>query len=139
MKRDIRAAYKVLQEFLRFILVGIVNTLCNYTSFVLLYTTFNVNYLISGAIGFLIGAYIGFTLNQRWTFKGRLLEKKLQLPRYLYTQLFCLLLHMVTQVSVINLCGISEYMSQLFGIIITTFINFTLIRFWVFQQKAPIK
>jgi len=124
---------KILQEFSKFIVVGVINTACNYGLFILLLAGFKVNYLISGALGFSFGAIIGFTLNRKWTFKSDICYKK-GIIKYLSIQIFCLGLHLATQIIVTNIFNIPESLSQLAGIVVTTFVNFILIRYLIFKK-----
>ena len=123
---------KLISEFTRFVIVGIINTCCNYAVFLFFLLSLKIYYLIAGALGFLVGAVIGFTLNRIWTFKSDICYKK-GISKYLAIQLFCLLIHSLTQFSVINFFHISEILSQLAGIAVTTFLNFFLSKNLVFK------
>jgi putative flippase GtrA len=124
---------KILQEFLKFIVVGLINTACNYGLFILLLAVFKINYLISGSLGFSLGAVIGFTLNRKWTFKSDICYKK-GIIKYLSIQLFCLGLNLLAQIVATNIFNVPESLSQLAGIVITTFINFVLMKYLIFRK-----
>ncbi|MFC7063732.1 GtrA family protein [Halobacillus seohaensis] len=74
------------QEFIRFIVVGIINTFNYYIMYLLLHVTMEINYMVAHIIGFLISFIISFFLNAYFTFKVKpTLSKFLQFP---LTQLF---------------------------------------------------
>ena len=124
---------KILHEFLRFVVVGIINTACNYGLFLLLLAIINLNYLIAGASGFMCGAITGFILNRKWTFNSNICYKS-GMTKYMAIQIFCLGLHILTQMISTNLFSVPEILSQFIGIAITTFVNFFLIRSLIFKK-----
>ncbi|WP_257346786.1 GtrA family protein [Pseudalkalibacillus decolorationis] len=76
----------ISQEFIRFIVVGIINTINYYITYLLLHEILEINYMVAHIIGFLISLIISFFLNSYFTFKVRpTLSKFLQFP---LTQLF---------------------------------------------------
>jgi len=119
-------------KFIRFLIVGVFNTSINFSIFSLLLIYFKFVYFIAGAIGFFSGAISGFILNKFWTFKSSV-SIKTGLLKYLLVQLLCLVAHISTQIGVTEFVGVPELFSQIFGIFITTFMNFYLINKLVFK------
>lgn len=73
-------------EFIRFILVGIINTFNYYICYLFLHSILEINYMIAHVSGFSISLVISFFLNSYFTFKVKpTLSKFLQFP---VTQLF---------------------------------------------------
>ena len=60
----------VLEQFIKFGLVGVVNTLLTFIVFTILTKGFSVWYVAASGVGFAVGASNGFLLNRRWTFSG---------------------------------------------------------------------
>jgi putative flippase GtrA len=60
----------VVAQFLKFGLVGVMNTLLTFVVFTILVKAFGVWYVAASAVGFLVGACNGFLLNRSWTFRG---------------------------------------------------------------------
>ena len=121
------------REFGKFVIVGVLNTTINYGIFVLLFLALNLVYYAAGAIGFLSGAVSGFFLNRLWTFKSKVPIAE-GFIKYFIIQLFCLGVHIATQIGVTELLGVPEIFSQLAGIAITTFMNFFISRAVVFKK-----
>ena len=126
----------LLHQFTKFITVGLLNTLCNYLLFLFLLNK-KIDALISGASGFTLGALIGFSINRKWTF-GSNINYKNGLYKYMLVQLFCLLVHSSTQLISIKFLAVPEVFSQLTGIVVTTFLNFILIKKIIFTNKDEI-
>ncbi len=124
---------KIIIQFFKFIFVGLINSSFNYLLFYVCLIYLNFHYIISGTLGFILGALIGYQLNRSWSFNSKINYKK-GLRTYLFIQLFCLLIHNITLISVIEYLQIKDVFSQLAGIIVTTLINFYLIKKFVFTK-----
>jgi putative flippase GtrA len=57
-------------EFIRFGLVGVINTLVDFAVFVLLYRGTDLDPLLCNGIAFLIAVTNSYILNHHWTFRG---------------------------------------------------------------------
>ena len=124
---------KIIIQFFKFIFVGLINSSFNYLLFYVCLIHLNFHYIVSGTLGFILGALIGYQLNRSWSFNSKINYKK-GLRTYLFIQLFCLLIHNITLISVIEYLQIKDVFSQLAGIIVTTLINFYLIKKFVFTK-----
>lgn len=60
----------IVEQFLKFGLVGVSNTLLTFVVFTILVKVFGVWYVAASALGFVVGACNGFLLNRSWTFRG---------------------------------------------------------------------
>ena len=118
---------------MRFCTVGVCNTLINYVIFVGLLMQWKMNYLIAGAIGFFAGACFGFFVNRAWTFKQAVSHT--QLAIYLSINGMSLLVNMGMQWLAVNWLSIPEVWSQFFGIAVTTLMNYTLSKRFIFHGK----
>jgi len=120
-------------QFYRFIIVGVINSSFNYFIFIICLLSLNLHYIISGTFGFSVGALVGYQLNRNWSFRSKINYKK-GLKAYIVIQFFCLIIHNITLISVIEFLEIKDVFSQFAGIIVTTLLNFYLIRKFVFKK-----
>ncbi len=126
---------KILQfEFSRFVTVGLLNAFINYSTFALFLLVIKLNYIASGALGFMAGGVSGFILNRKWTFKSDV-NFRSGIAKYLTIQLFCLALHNLTQFIATTVFLVPEIFSQFSGIFVTTFANFFLIQKLIFKTN----
>ena len=58
----------LISKVFKFIAVGVISTLLNYTIFYILLFFFNANYLLASACGYISGTALGFLLNNFYTF-----------------------------------------------------------------------
>lgn len=56
-------------EFIRFGLVGVINTVIDFVFFVLLYRVADLDPLLANGIAFLVAVTNSYLLNHRWTFR----------------------------------------------------------------------
>ena len=60
-----------LYKFIKFIIVGVLNTLISYSSLLISINAFHFNLLVANLIGLMIGILTSFTLNLKFTFRSR--------------------------------------------------------------------
>ncbi|HKT12718.1 MAG TPA: GtrA family protein [Terriglobia bacterium] len=61
-------------EFFRYVLVGGFAFVCDTFTLFSLTHYLEVNYLVSGAVGFLVGTAVNYVLSRNWVFQGRTLQ-----------------------------------------------------------------
>ncbi|MBZ6444044.1 GtrA family protein [Paenibacillus polymyxa] len=73
---------------IRYLIVGIVNTLVGLTSVLLLFNLLNFNYWVSSFVGNVFGILVSFFLNKKYTFKS---QNKIvsALFKFILVSLFC--------------------------------------------------
>lgn len=125
----------MFNQFFRFIAVGLLNTALNYSVYLFLIIKARISYTSAGAIGFMSGAVIGYLMNRTWTFKSNI-SLAYSGINYFCVQLFCLAVHMIVQNWAVVFLSIPQIYSQFVGIVITTFLNFTLSKVFVFREKC---
>tara|TARA_B110000003_G_scaffold190336_1_gene189115 strand:+ start:538 stop:906 length:369 start_codon:yes stop_codon:yes gene_type:complete len=122
-----------MPEVLRFIIVGVFGNILNYLIFLFFFKIIGVNYLLSGAIGFISPLPILFFLNRNWTFQSKVKTSRMSL--YLLTNIFGLGVHSSTQYIVFEFLGVPKVFSQILGQISSATLNFLLSKFYIFKDK----
>ena len=122
-----------MSEVFRFIVVGVFGNILNYLIFLFLFKIIGVNYLISGAVGFISPLPILFFLNRNWTFQSNVKTSRINL--YLLTNIFGLGVHSSTQYIVFEFLGVPKIFSQILGQISSATLNFLLSKFYIFKDK----
>ena len=124
---------KLSTQFFRFCIAGGINTAINYVTFYVFLVLVGVNYLLSGALGFSFAVIPAFLMNRAWTFSSQVSFWR-GFPVYLPISVFTLGLHSITQWFAVEVFGVIEIFSQLFGIAVATVVNFLLVRRLVFGK-----
>jgi putative flippase GtrA len=116
--------------FLKFCIVGVLNTIIGYVLFILFLNWFN--YLISLTISYIITIIHSYFWNRFWTFKssGRPLMEFL---RFISVYIAVFGSNALTLFLLIDFFGFKPWMAQLFSLSIVTIISFTGHKYWSFH------
>ncbi len=128
----------LLKQFVKFGIVGAINTILSYAIMNIGYYIFNIHEQICNIIAFIITVFISFLLNNKFVFKenaeNRSWIKSLikVYASYSTTGLFltALLLYIEEQI-----LGIEHYIATLMNLVITIPINFILNKLWAFKSE----
>lgn len=123
---------KVLRQMKTFCIVGLYNTVINYSVFYILLDLY-IDYKVAGILGFLAGGISGFFLNRKFTFESSVSGQK-GIPLYFMVQIVSLFGHMITQWYVVEFLHLDQIYSQFSGIVTSTILNFTLLKLIVFKS-----
>lgn len=119
-------------QIIRFLIVGGLSTLVNYSIFYVL-IMLGVQYLISSAIGFVCGILFGYPFNKKWTFDAAPLSHKYLFP-YFLIYLLSLVISLIFLKITVSYFNIDPKIANILAIIITTITNFIGIKFGVFKK-----
>jgi uridine kinase/putative flippase GtrA len=122
--------------FLRFLLVGSISTIINYTIFYLCLSLININYSISFIIGFLSGLATGYPLNRAWSFKVER-ASHMMILKYIVVYLLSLIFGSILLIILVEYIYIPASISNILVIFFTTFFNFIALKLFVFQSTSP--
>lgn len=125
--------------FMKFVMVGIINTIVGTTIMFVFYNLFHLNYWISSASNYFFGSIVSYFLNKHFTFKYH--EKGFSsLIRFVVNILVCYLLAygIAKHVMSFLLSGfgktIQENVSMLLGMCLFVLFNYLGQRFFAFKK-----
>jgi putative flippase GtrA len=112
-------------EFIRFLIVGGINTLSSYIIYTLFLLFFS--YPIAYTLAYIIAIFVSYYLNTIFVFKHKTsLSKALQFPFVYLTQF---LVGFVLLFILIDILGFNEFLAPFFVVLITIPVTFVLSRF----------
>ena len=121
-----------MEQFAKFGVVGISNTLITYAVFTVLEEVFGVWYIAASGIGFAVGATNGFLLNRSWTFRGHGGGDNAAV-RWFIVQGCGLVLDLVLIAAFVAGAGLNKLVGQAFATVIVVVITFFVNRRWTFR------
>jgi len=137
--------HNVSKEFVKFIIVGLINTILNILTFYTCFDYLSLSIHTSFIIGFLVGALVGYFLNHNFTFKKLKLNGQrflvfntpIVLVKYMFLQCVNMLIGLLILSLLINITFLSTMilLCQIITISFTTIINFTVSKFLIFKTK----
>jgi putative flippase GtrA len=121
-----------MRQFIKFNLVGLLNTGLDFALFSLL-TWVGIYYIAAQCVSYGVGMLNSYTLNKYWTFaqKGRLEPK--QAIRFLALNIGSLLLSLLLLMLFKDTWGIAILAAKLLTTVITTLVNYAGNKLWVFR------
>ena len=125
---------------LKFLVVGVVNTLVGTGLMFVLYNIFSVNYWISSASNYIVGSIVSYFLNKYFTFQNKERSAK-QIIRFIVNITLCYLIAYGLAKPAVSavLSGMSETVqgncSMLVGMCLFVALNYLGQRFFVFKKE----
>ena len=110
-------------QFLKFGIVGLLNTLITLSIIFILMKLLHVSYRISNIIGYIFGLSNSFIWNKFWTFKSKIFSAR-EIILFLLVFLVSFGLQFLILNLLVEIIHINEDLSQIFAMIFYTIINF---------------
>tara|TARA_Y100000991_G_scaffold175124_1_gene137072 strand:- start:12852 stop:13229 length:378 start_codon:yes stop_codon:yes gene_type:complete len=124
---------KIVQNFLRFLVVGAFASIINLLCFYILFYQLNIHETLSYSISYVLGVVIGYLLNKKWSFNYKNKDNKNLFTKYFLVYTFNLFLGMGFFELIFILYNIEEIAIQFIIIIITAISNFLGLKIFVFR------
>ena len=121
----------VLVQWLRFVAVGVSNTLLSTLVFAALFHL-GVHYLLASSVAFALGALNSYVLNRRWTFRSRD-RRAPELARFACVQIVGLGVDLALLSGLVELAGIPHVVAQVLAFPAASVVMFALSRQWAFR------
>lgn len=121
-------------RFLKFLIVGIINTGITYIVYVLLRFLDLVPELCN-VIGYIVGVVNSFIWNKKWVFQARSGNTINEFMSFIAVFVVCYAIQLYVFRTMLYVFFINEYLAQLIGMIVYTILNFSLNRIFSFKIR----
>ncbi|CAK8584428.1 GtrA family protein [Priestia megaterium] len=121
-------------SFIKFALVGVLNTLIDFVVYALL-TTIGVNYILAQWISYSAGILNSYVMNRKWTFERKEKSSKREVISFVIVNLITLSLTSFLLTVLYNKWGVALLLSKLLITIVSVGINFIGTELFVFTTK----
>ena len=121
-------------KFVKFGLVGVLNTLINWIIFTML-NFMGVYYIIAKVIAYVIATINSYTWNSRWVFKYNGKDQKETTTKFIVLNLVGLALNTIILYLLVDLIGLNKLISLVITTVIVMVINYIVNKIWVFKEK----
>ena len=117
----------------KFLIIGVLSTLINYSTFIFLYFIILLHYQVSFVIGYISGIIVGYLFNRSWSFQFNKSSYTHDIWKYLTVYVLSLWFGSTCLGLLVKIIGITPALANLLTLLVTTFINYIGVRFWVFR------
>lgn len=124
----------MIAQFVKFSLVGLLNTIIHFLVFYLLFSFMGVYHLLASGFGFCFAVVNSFAFNKYWTFNSKSLNIRDEFSRFFIVSLLALLINLATMAILVELFMIRPTFAQLAAIALTIVVNFFGNKFWSFDR-----
>ena len=128
---------RIVAQWLRFVAVGVANTLLSTAVFAGLFHL-GVHYLLGSAVAFAVGALNSYALNRRWTFRSHA-RRAPELVRFVGVQAVGLGVDLALLAALVEAAGIRHVFAQLLVFPAASIVTFALSRQWAFRPTSRWK
>lgn len=128
----------LITQFIKFGLVGLLNTIISYAIYVI-FVFCGFHYLIGSVAGFFVSVLNSYYWNSKYVFEENENEERVWwrvlIKTYLAYAFTGLFLNNVILASIIELCHVPVYIGPIICLIITIPLNFVLNKVWAYRSK----
>lgn len=121
-----------IAQFVKFNLVGIINTAVDFVIFTLL-TFSGLHHLISQIISYSCGMVNSYLLNKSWTFKHKKKSSGREAVKFIVVNIIALSIALLFLYIFRDLMGMHVLLSKVFATGFSVVVNFVGNKFWVFK------
>jgi putative flippase GtrA len=132
MKRDRGSGGGSMTQFIKFAVVGVINSAIQYLVFLFLYSVTGTQYLLASIIGYVAGMINSYVLNRRWTFRSRNQRLLAELSRFVAVNLIALGVNVGLLFLLVSTRAMAPQWAQGLAIAASTLVNFVLNKVWTF-------
>lgn len=122
-----------LFRFIKFGLVGLLNTLINWILFILL-NRFGVYYIISNVIAYSISTLNSYLWNSKWVFKYNGDNVKGTSSKFIVLNIIGLTLNTIILYLLVDIVGLNKLISLVITTGIVMILNYFINKLWVFKK-----
>lgn len=127
------------KQFLKFIIVGVINTLFGTSIMFIAYSYFELGYWLSSALNYILGSILSYFLNKYFTFNKKELSIS-EICKFVINIVCCYFIAYLLAKTIVNIVLASYYsiiileqIAMIFGMVLFVVLNFIGQKFLVFK------
>ena len=126
-----------LIKLIRFSIVGVGNTLVNWSIFIIL-NAFGVYYIISNIIAYIIATINSYIWNSLWVFKyGQGLNINTSV-KFFILNLVGLTVNTTIMYILVDILNFNKFIALVIASVLVVIMNYTINKLWVFKEKKVV-
>jgi len=133
--KNIFEKYSIIKQFVKFCLVGFTNVFIDFSVYIVLTRFFDVQYLLANIFSFIVAVSWSFILNRTWTFRNTENKVRQQYFKFFAVSLAGLLLNTLILYTLVDFYNFYDLLAKGMAVVLVTFWNFSVNRFWTFKSE----
>ena len=121
-------------QFLKFALIGGVNTAIHYVVFIIFLKFVKIDYILASSIGYCSGVLNSYYMNRRWTFAAATGSSILEFSQFVCVNVVALLVNLISLKVLVTSFEIIPEFAQVIAIVFSTVCNFVGNKYWTFRS-----
>lgn len=124
----------MVKQFMKFGMVGVLNTSIDFALFTVFYSLLHVHYLLANVISFCIAVTNSYILNRRWTFRSDNPAWRTEAIKFLIVNLISLGLSEILLFVIVEHFHVHKMVGKVMAIGVVLCWNYFGTRFWAFRR-----
>ncbi|MBM3232518.1 GtrA family protein [Candidatus Pacearchaeota archaeon] len=125
---------KTISEFLKFAIIGAINTAIHIGVLYILVDYLGVYYILASFIGFVLAVTNSFIMNTKFTFKRKIKEKTAErYTKFFVVSIIAAIVNLILLYIITEIFGVYYILSQLFATAGSLIINFMGNKLWTYK------
>ncbi|WP_334076782.1 GtrA family protein [Paenibacillus sanfengchensis] len=120
---------------MKFIIVGVLNTIVGFITYAGFIQFVNRNYFVALVFSHIVGVVHSYLWNNKWTFSQKKHQAK-SAVKFVLVYIFTFLVNLFLLFILVDTMGTNKLIAQGIALVITTLISFFAHKYWSFQNKA---
>ncbi|MFA6428780.1 MAG: GtrA family protein [Candidatus Buchananbacteria bacterium] len=125
----------VIKQFIKFCLVGFSNLLIDFSVYFITTRFFNFSIILANTCSFVLAVSWSFWLNKKWTFGNDSQNHHQQYYKFFVINILGMVWQTTILYCLVSYAGWYDLIAKGFAVVLVTFWNFGLSRYWVFGKN----
>lgn len=125
-------------QFIKFSLIGFLNTGIHYGIFLICFGLLGIHYLIASVIGYCAGVINSFILNKLWTFRTKGTRKDVEFAKFVVVNMVALSINVGSLKFFVAFVDMRPELGQVIAIGFAIIVNFLGNKLWTFRIRDEL-
>ncbi|MFC1598730.1 GtrA family protein [Patescibacteria group bacterium] len=125
---------EIYKQFIKFCIIGAVNTIIDYAVYLLLNRVYGVYFLYANIIAITVAMSSSFIFNKYWTFRNNEKKIPIQSAKFVIVNVLYFFLNNSIVFALANYLAVYDILAKIVATIAGLFWNFFANRYWTFKK-----
>ncbi len=128
--------FKKYSEIIRYLIFGVLTTIVSIGVYALFTKVFNVNYMVSNIISWIISVLFAYITNRMFVFKSKSNNIVLEIYQFYKYRIYSFLIELFLMYLFVELINIDDMISKVIVQIVVIILNYIFSKLFVFKKES---